>query len=262
MRPVLYLAVASLLLYSCKKEDSQSNSLKPIAKIVTRSGSDSTVIEYSFDSQNRFAQEKTTDNGDISTISLVRDGSGRATRVVESVSGSTSGSSVTDYTYLSASDRKLRNGILMLDIGIPVKDSIAFTYATKVSKTMHYYSASGVPSFVAYYYEYSYDGRGNMSQVKVYQPNSSNVMELLATINFEYDTKVNPTYFNDDVLVEYLGSQFVSPNNITKVSIVAQDPSDNFTSTIVYEYGADNRPLKATTTANGASFVSTYTYRN
>jgi hypothetical protein len=264
MKNALYLTLLVLLfIASCKKEDSGSGGQKLLAKIVTKEGTDSTVSEYSFDSQRRFAQEKSTSGSDITTISLVRDANGRATRVVESVTGSDPITYVTDYTYLNSGDRKLRNGLFKFDFGgLVITDSIAFTYATKVSRTTHYYSATGVPSTQAYYYEYSYSGSGNMTQVKIYQPNASGVIGLTATVNFEYDTKINPVYFNEDVLVEYIGSQYNSPNNITKVNIVAADPSDNFTATTVYEYGSDGRPVKATTTADGSTFVSVYTYRN
>ena len=263
---IAVLLVAAVL-PSCKKDDAGSSSQNLLAKIVTKQGSDSTVAEYSFDSQGRFVQERSTavdaSGSETTTISLVRDANGRATKVTEAITGSSPATFATDYVYVSPSDKKVRNGIFLFDFsGLQVRDSIAFTYATKVSKTSHYYTAAGVPTTQAYYYEYAYDGKGNMTQVKVYQPNSSGVITLTATVNFEYDAKISPVYFNDDVLVEYLGSQYVSPNNITKVSIVAADPADNFTATTVYEYRADGRPTKATTNADGSTYVSTYTYKN
>jgi len=254
-----------VVMSSCKKDDTGSDSQNLLAKIVTKQGSDSTVVEYNYDSQLRFIQEKTTSvdasGAEINTISLVRDANGRATKLTEAVSGS--GTYVTDYAYVSPSDKKLRNGIYRFDYnGTQVTDSIAFAYATKVSKTTHYYSAVGVPSTQAYYYEYTYDTKGNMTQAKLYQPNSSGTTVLSATINFEYDNKINPIYFNDDVLVEYLGYQYTSPSNITKVNVVGADPADNFTATSVYEYRADGRPTKATTTADGSTYVAVYTYKN
>jgi len=238
------------------------NGQRLIAKIVTKSGMDSTVIEYSFDSRSRFAQEKTTAGTDVTTISLVRDASGRATRMVQSVMGSTPATLVTDYTYLNLGDSRLRNGILKTDVqGVAVTDSIAFTYANRVSRTRHYYSAVGIPSLTAYYLEYSYDARGNMTQAEVYQAIGLNAVELAATFSFEYDNNPSPVYFKDDVLVEFLTSQFVSPNNVTKISLVAADPADNFTATTVYEYRSDGRPSKATRTVGGDTYVSTYTYR-
>jgi hypothetical protein len=267
---VLFLLVA-LILPSCKKDDNGSKEPTQLVKIVTKQGSDSTVAEYTFDSQGRFVQERTTETAgtstDVTTLSLDRDANGRATRVLESATGSDPYTYQTDYVYLNPTDKKIRNGIFKFDFlgtGTPlqVTDSIAFTYATKVSKTNHYYSATGVPLTQAYYYEYSYDGNGNVTQAKAYQPNSAGVIGLAFTVNFEYDTKTSPVYFNDDVLVEYIGSQYTSPNNPTKVSVVAADPADNFTANTVYEYRSDGRPSKSTTTANGNTFESVYTYKN
>jgi hypothetical protein len=262
MRRILYFLAGTMLVLSCSKETSVENGQRLIAKIVTKSGTDSTVIEYSFDSRSRFAQEKTTSGTDVSTLSLVRDASGRATRMVQSAMGSMPATVVTDYIYLSAGDSRLRNGILKTDVqGLAVNDSIAFTYATRVSRTTHYFSAVGIPSLTAYYLEYSYDARGNMTQAKVYQATGLTTVELAATLSFEYDNNPSPVYFKDDVLVENLTTQFLSPNNVTKVSLVAADPTDNFTATTVYEYRSDGRPSRATRTVSGVSFVSDYTYR-
>jgi hypothetical protein len=182
---------------------------------------------------------------------------------LESATGSDPYTYQTDYVYLNPTDKKIRNGVFKFDFqGLQVTDSIAYTYATKVSKTNHYYSATGVPVTQAYYYEYSYDGNGNVTQAKAYQPNSTGVIGLAFTVNFEYDAKTSPVYFNDDVLVEYIGSQYTSPNNPTKVSVIAADPADNFTANTVYEYRSDGRPSKSTTTANGNTFESVYTYKN
>ena len=262
MRRILYFLSGMLLLLSCNKDNSLENGQRLIQKIVTRSGTDSTVIEYSFDSRSRFAQEKTTSGTDVTTISLVRDASGRATRMVQSANGTPPLTLVTDYTYLNATDFKLRNGLLKTDLnGLAITDSIAYTYTTRVSKTTHYFSGVGIPGIVAYYLEYTYDARGNMTQAKVYQASGLNQFTVAATLSYEYDNNPSPVYFKDDALIENLDTQFLSPNNVTKVSLVAADPTDNFTATTVYEYRSDGRPSKATRTVAGVSFVSDYTYR-
>lgn len=261
---LILLFTISIILFSCKKNDVNNSSSSQLLKVVSTLGSDSTVTEFTYDGNGRFIVEKTTvvENGssEISTKSIVRDAGGRATRVVESLPGI---SAFVDYVYLNPSGPKVRNGLLKLDFGgIPVTDSIAFQYGTKVSKTTHYYSLLGSAPEVAYYIEYAYDGKGNMTQVKFYQPDDAGDITLSDTYNYEYDDKVNPVYFNDDVLVEYVGNQYVSPNNLVKINVVSADPSQNFRLSNVYEYGADGRPVKMTTSIEGgATYQSVYTYK-
>lgn len=262
---LLLCAVFALAMFSCKKNDVSNNSSgSQLLKVVSTLGSDSTVTEFTYDGNGRFIVEKTTvvedGSSEVSSKSIVRDASGRAKRVVESVPGF---SGFVDYTYLNPTGSRVRNGLLKFDFGgIQVTDSIAFQYATKVSKTTHYYSLLGSVTEVAYYIEYAYDGKGNMTQVKFYQPNDAGDITLSDTYNYEYDDKVNPVYFNDDVLVEYVGNQYVSPNNLVKINVVSSDPSQNFKLTNVYEYGADGRPVKMTTSIDGgATYQSVYTYK-
>ena len=63
-------------------------------------------------------------SSEVSSKSIVRDASGRATRVVESLPGI---SAFVDYIYLNPSGSRVRNGLLKFDFGgIPVTESIAF----------------------------------------------------------------------------------------------------------------------------------------
>lgn len=250
-------------LFSCKKEDAPASSTNPLVKVVSKAGSDSIVSEYSFDGAGRLAQEKifiVDDFGqEVQTLSIVRDGSGKATRVVYAYAGSDPSTEITDYVY---NGNRVKHGIWNFNFnGLTVKDSIAFTYASKVSKTAHYLSLSGTPATLGNYNEYTYDGRGNMTQAKLYSLFSPGSTELTATISFEYDTNVNPWYSNDDVLVEYVGTQYISPNNVTKVTVAAADPSESYQIVNTYEYGPDKRPIKATSLYDGTTYQVTYTYK-
>lgn len=257
------IAVLIAGLYSCKKEDAPVASTNPLLKVVSKAGTDSIVSEYSFDGSGRLAQEKITVadvfGEEIQTLSIVRDGSGKATRVVYAYAGTDPSTEVTDYTYTGS---KVKHGIWNFDFnGLSVKDSIAFTYASKVSKTSHYLSLPGVPATLGNYNEYTYDGRGNMTQAKLYALYSPGSPELTATISFEYDTNINPWYSNDDVLIEYVGTQYISPNNITKITVAAADPSDSYQIVNTYEYGPDKRPVKATSLYDGTTYQVTYAYK-
>jgi len=250
-------------LFSCKKEDAPVGSTNPLLKVVSKAGSDSIVSEYSFDGAGRLAQEKIIvvedSESEIQTLSIVRDGSGKATRVVYAYAGSDPSTEVTDYIYNGS---KVKHGIWNFNFnGLTVKDSVAFTYASKVSKTAHYLSLLGAQATLGNYNEYTYDGRGNMTQAKLYSLFGPGSAELTATISFEYDTNVNPWYSNDDVLVEYVGTQYSSPNNVTKVTVAAADPSESYQIVNTYEYGPDKRPTKATSLYDVTTYQVTYTYK-
>jgi hypothetical protein len=262
MRNTLVISVFALLaLSACKKDDAASKTPNLLDRVVAKEGTDSTVTVYGYDSQKRFITETSTGTGGSSSVSLVRDANGRITRVVENDGSNTY---LTDYVYQGPSDRKVRNGVYKFSNGgIQITDSIAFTYGSKVNKTGHFYSAAGVPTRQFYYYEYTYDSRGNMSSAKVYQDGSgAGTLTLQGTITFQYDDKINPIYSNDDALVEFIGSQYTSPNNITQVIAVGTDPANNFSATIIYEYRSDGRPTQATTVSLGSRTVATYTYKN
>lgn len=262
MKKAFFISLLAVLaLGSCKKEDSGSQNPNLLDKVVAKEGTDSTVTVYGYDSQKRFVTENSVSSGGTSSVSLVRDANGRITRVAENAGTDTY---LTDYVYLGATDKKIRNGIYKFSFNSQqITDSIAFTYGSKVNKTAHFYSVPGVPVQQVFYYDYTYDTKGNMSTVKVYQDaTGTGALTLQGTITFLYDDKVNPIYSNDDALVEFIGSQYASPNNITKVTIVGTDPADNYTANITYEYRSDGRPTKSTTIANGSTTVATYTYKN
>jgi hypothetical protein len=260
--PIIFLA----LIFSCKKEDAPAPQ-NILAKVVTKEGTDSIVISYTYDAQNRFVGESTNDpiNKETFNRSLSRDNNGRVTKITDAEVSSTPGSTFTDFVYLGTTDTKIRNGkSSFLQSGQTIFDSIAYVYnGAQVARTNHYWSTASIPYTLIEYYEYTYDARGNNTLVKYYQTNASGTsFPLVYTASFTYDDKINPLYSKDDALVEYFGNQYISPNNITGITFnVPGSPSSNFIGTITYEYRSDGRPTKSTTTISGTSSVSSYTYR-
>jgi len=263
---LLYPVIFLVLISSCKKDDAPA-SKNLLDKVVTKVGADSTVTTYSYDAQNRFVRESTNDpvNNETSSVNLIRDNNGRVTKLIDEVIGSSSESTTTDFFYLSPSDARLRNGkTIYTDLGVILKDSIAYEYSgNQVTRTNHYYSENNGPYVMYDYYAYTYDSRNNVSSVKYYVLGSGGTnFELYATITYTYDDKINPIYSKDDALMEYIGNQYVSPNNVTSLTYTdPSSPADNFTANVTYEYRSDGRPIKSTTTALGSSSVSTYSYK-
>jgi YD repeat-containing protein len=253
---------------SCKKEDSNEAAATPLLdRVVTRFGSDSTVTTYSYNSAGKITGESSREtDGSNSSLTFERDSQGRISRITSRLTapGTAAETDVTDYIYLGPADVKVRNGLNLFNSGtVQVRDSIAFTYSgNRVTRTDHFYSASGIPPVNVIRYEFQYDARGNMTQVRLSQVTSlTGPLQVSGTLNLSYDDKTNPLYTTDDALVELVTTQYVSPGNVTRLNFVAPDPADNFNATITYEYGTDGRPTKATLTESGSSTVSTYTYK-
>jgi|GEM_PF-46064 len=85
---------------------------------------------------------------------------------------------------------------------------------------------------------------GADSAVASFTCNSQNKLTLESA-----DDKINLLYSNESALVEYVDNQYVSPNNVTRISYVATTPSNSFSVNFSYEYRADGRPTKSTASA-------------
>lgn len=268
---ILFATLFALFFASCKKEDSASQSKNLLDKVVIKQGTDSSTITYTYNSQNKFIGESTTDvsGGTTSTYSrvLTRDNLGRITKITENEAtpGTASTSTFTDYFYLGTSDIKMKHGLFTFPQGsTTIRDSAAYTYVgNSVTRVSHFWST---PTFLAtqiYYYEFKYDTKGNMTEFKSFSDNTpvSGNFQLQGTATFTYDDKINPLYANDPALVEYVDNQYVSPSNVTRLSYVAANPANSFTVNISYEYRADGRPTKATASVSGFTSVSTYSYK-
>lgn len=261
--PIIFLA----LIASCKKEDAPAPQ-NILDKVTTKEGTDSIVTSYTYDAQNRFVGESVNDpiNSETYTRSLTRDNNGRITKITDAEVSSTPSSSVIDFAYLGATDTKLRNGKTFFVVSnVNINDSSAYEYnGAQVARTNHYWSTATFPLTLIEYYVYTYDARGNMTEVKYYQtdaPGSTN-FQLVETLTFTYDDKINPIYSKDDALVEYFVNQYVSPNNMTGLTYSSvSNPANNFSATFTYEYRSDGRPTKSTLSIGGSSSVSTFTYR-
>lgn len=274
MKKLLVLAVVFVtVLQACKKNNDDAEAPENIlARTVTKEdgSADSSVTEYTYDSQNRLLSENF--DGDVNSIrTLTRDNNGRVTKQTdtESQPGTASETTVIDFIYQATSGPTVRNGIEVfdLDASITIRDSIAFNYSgNKVSRTTHYWTVPSIPSFPpteVEIWEYQYDSRGNMREARYFVDTSSTLSgpTLLATLTFQYDDKVNPLYTNDDALAEEVFNQYVSPNNVTSLAITSPIPGNDATITVSYEYRADGRPTRSTTSVSGSSSTTTYTYR-
>jgi hypothetical protein len=273
MRKYHYIIVLLFVagLSGCQKEFTPAPTDPPIfgesllLKVAYVSDTDSIVSEFDFDGAGRFLTEtsKIFDGPDIEerSISLLRDSSGKVNRSVYRYKYSGSDAKVEERSYLYNAGR-VKYGIRNYLIGASnVRDSVVFTYQDKVSRLDQYVSFEGLEPNLFQYYEYTYDSRGNITQITNYLTGSNTSPFLFSTIKYAYDDKINPLYSNDDVLVDFGDHRYVSPNNMVSITEKYADPVYDSQTTFSYEYGPDNRPLKATRVTDGVIIQETYTYK-
>jgi hypothetical protein len=270
---LLFAAVFTVMIASCKKDDSGPKPQNLLDKIVTKEGSDSAVTTITYNSQNKITGESTDDkiNDYTSARVFARDNAGRITKITdnESSPGTATSSTFTDYFYLTAAETKLKNGLATFPQGsVTVRDSSAYTYTgNNVTRISHFLSTPTFPVAQVYYYEFKYDTKGNLTELKSFFDNAPGTgnFQLGETITYTYDDKINPLYSPESALVEsitdFLYDRYVSPNNVVGLNYVGSDPADNFSANFTYEYRADGRPTKSTLTVVGFTSVSTYSYK-
>lgn len=260
-----------LFLYSCKKNASNDSVPQPIVqsnlltKIVSKSGNDSVITEYSYDTGKRLVFEKVTKvtSGAIerSSLKIVRDNSGIVTQTTE----------IADYLIASGVDSivilfanvagkytssvfKIRQG------GITVWDSTSYLYdaAGRIIRDQHFQKVSGVPFTQIYKNEYVYSSAGNLDSIKQ-SDFSGGVYTLSYSLAFNHDSKLNPLQLQNDAIILY-HFWLLGANNATKTQAFHSNPSYNNSITIVYTYRSDNRPLTSVTTKMPSGNISNETY--
>lgn len=263
------IALISLITFSCNKDEETPTIIQPLlVKIVAKQGNDSVVTSITYNADKKVANvEQKESSGETTSSQVTWDDLFRIDRInfFYTPAGGTTTSMVYDFFYLTATDSKLRNAKTVIGSGdLPITDSIAYTYnGNKVLRTSHYYTQGSDPARLVYFYEYTFDGQGNMSEAKLYEALSgSTEPTLVGTFAFQYDGKVNPIYLPQDALVEYIEYQFICPANVSKIDFTGVDGAENFTANITYTYREDGRPLTATRIQNTDTLNLTYTYQN
>jgi hypothetical protein len=223
------------------------------------------TIEFTYDASNRLIKyTNKQDLGGGNTISgqtkVTRDGAGRVIREV-GIDDFTGDSSVTVYVYQNATDRKVKYGIDGED-GSPFRDSLIFSYTGDLCTKITFYTSTNSGADYDLYSEltYRYDSRNNVVEATESISDGS-ALVLAAKYGYEYDTKVNPVYFRDDMLLLNSDLLFNSPNNATKLSFTVFDPNITIAQTVSYQYRSDNKPSKANGNYSGAPYTINYTYQ-
>lgn len=280
MRQIVTAAAAlvSVFLFSCQKEvnennggggSNNNNNPNLLKKTVEKSGSDSTVVTYTYNSAGKLTNMNTLGSIGGQTFDLkqrfVRNSAGIIQQtIIKSDQFIQFGidSVVTKVNYDAANNR-YKNAITSISLlGFSFKDSLVYQYDASGKLTTEIdYSDDGtgggyVPSGKT---EYVYTGSNLTTQKDYTYDDTSASWDLDETDTYEYDAKTNPVQFVADAPVLGIAG-FFSANNATKITAVNADPTKNAVTTETYTYNAANRPATGTSTTNGTASDLTFFY--
>lgn len=268
MKKTLIAFCAAALLTACQKEPdlvdpgnptggggtgggttTQKNSLRRQVQV---NGTDSTIMDFTYDASGRPVGLKYSDAGDEAQVRLVRNSSGVLTRMVIIADGlfqqGVVDSITTNLFYNSGSSQYTHSRIDATISGVPVSDSSAYTYSGGKITSVTSYSKLAIPGMSYQPYaksDYTYSG-SNVSSVKSYDYSAVGTLTLSNTVNYTYDTKVNAiTLGAEGVLLSF--PTMVGDNNVTKEDDIDPGPPPSTSSyTSTYTYTSFNKPAGGT----------------
>jgi hypothetical protein len=269
------LILVILLFSSCQKEADFGIVPTPagaglLVKVVEKTGTDSTVISYSYNAAKKLIREKISGfsqgtNLDLDTR-INRNSAGIITQTVirsAAFAGSPVDSVVTRYNYNTSTSRYTSSVIGITIGGFTLSDSTGYNYdaAGRIDKDETKQFITLQPPAITGKTEYSYSAGGNLSTVKYYSYDDVlRVFVLDETYNFTYDTKINPMKLGVEGIV-LARTPYYSANNFVKIDYIdAADATNNTTTNIVYTYNTDNTPKTSVSTETPSGIVSNITW--
>ena len=240
-----------------------------LVRAVSKTGADSVVITYGYDAAKRLILEKIVGISQGVNVGneqqIIRNGSGIITKLVQknaALQQAGLDSIVTAVHYDASTSRYSSKVQEITFMGFSSKDSSVFIYDAngKITGEDSYQSdpLSGTYS-LTFKTVYAYATNGNLDSFKQYDLSNGST-DLVATVTYTYDTKVNPLHLNNEAFV--IGKpESISVNNI----VMAQyndltDPTNNITFSNTYTYNSANKPATGISTQNPGNIVSNGAY--
>lgn len=223
------------------------------------------TLDLTYDASNRMVLLKATQDlgaGNVlsSQTKLTRDAAGRIITEV-ATDDFTGEETVTNYVYENATSKKVKYGILTED-GFSYQDSLAFTYTGDLCTKVTFYTSTdeGETYDLEAEVVFRYDNRNNVVEASE-SYFDQNTLVPVSKFVYEYDTRVNPVYFKDDVLLLNSELVFGSPNNPVKLTYTVLDVNISIAQTLSYQYRSDNKPSKANGTYSNVPYTIDYSYK-
>ncbi len=272
---IVLTTLTALVIVSCQKEiDWGLGGDQQLMKIRSQTGTDSTVISYTYDAQGRLIRENTVGVSGGTTLdndlTINRNSSEVITTTVQKSAALIAGgidSILTRYYYNTTNSRYTASAFDISLGGFSITDSAIFIYDNngRVASDTHYIVSSLIPAFQALADQYTYSGNG-LDLVTVAQlaaANPGDPLSPVSTQTYTFDSKVNPIKFKDEGVI--LGrTGFFDANNPSQLVLDnAADPSTNFTMDYTYKYNLAGKPDSSygTRTPGATVTASKYFYQ-
>jgi len=258
------------MLFSCQKEADFANSGGNggaidalLLKIVSRSGSDSSTLEFGYNSSKKLMTLVTTDvtSGTTSVTQerVDRNSQGTIQRLIikdDVYQQAGLDSVVTNIEYNSG---RYISKVTILDLGVVVfRDSVSLIYdagGKVVTERIYDDLATGTYEENSKI-DYTYSGN-NIATIKQYSFDGSTYSPVVTYTYDEYDNKVSPMNIGFEAFV-FDSPAMYSSNNPTRSS--AGDSGSSQTFVTSYTYNSANKPLTGTSTIQPGNVTATATY--
>ncbi len=275
----------AIFLFSCQKEIKFLNGSggggttgNKLVKTVFKSGTDSVVTNYTYNSSAKLINEKsvgmsgTFDAGN--EVRYYRNGSGILTRftqinpnfVVVGID-----SVVTNVYYNSSLSRYAASVFKIIFMGFSITDSSVMIYdgTGKLIRTDEY---QNIPLVTTGYElvaktNYTYDAIGSITQMDIYSHDAATSTDNLeGTYKYSYDAKSNAfdavamlSQKYEAIITDHI--EWVSIHNVNKFEFFdLLTPANNFTFDFIFTYNSNNKPATATGTQTPGGAVQTGTF--
>lgn len=275
----LVLLFLVLLVSACQKEidwGSGSGGVTDqlLARIVSKTGTDSTIVTYTYNTAKQLTGETTTGISGTTTqnsdLKIYRNSTGIITRTVQTADALLSNgidSIVTRFNYNSGTSRYTSSLFAVTLMGINITDSTAYLYdaAGKLTGDEHYLKSGILPAILSAKNQYTYSADGLNVTIASQQASTTvgGPLQPLSTQTYTFDTKKNPLILKQEALVLFRTTLF-NANNPVKLAVTdPTDPTNDFSQDYVYRYNAAGKPDSswATRTPGGSVTVSKYYYQ-
>jgi len=267
---ILLLAAATLGLFSCQKEVDFANSNGGngptdvvLQKLVSKSGSDSSTLEFGYNSSGKLMTLNTIDvtsgTTSITRERVDRNPQGIIERLIIKDDQYQQAGLDSVVTVMEYNSGRYISKVTTIDLGIVVfRDSVLLIYDAQgevITEKIYDDLATGSYEENAKI-DYTYSGN-NIATIKQYSYDGSTYSLVFTSTYDEYDNKVSPMNIGIEAFL-FDSPAMYSSNNPTKSSIADSGSSQAFTTS--YTYNSVNKPLTATSTIQPGNSTATGTY--
>lgn len=276
-----------IFLFSCQKEISSENGNSggnngngstngKLVKIVEVTANDTLVTLYGYDSQDRLQTMTIDGKANGMTTHQYRkvewDAAGRVVRVKQylEMNGMSADTAVNIIHYPNATTTDYDYSVNTMGMmGFTSIDSTVYTYSNgKLVKEISYTSTPllGLPPVESSKVEFTYDGSGRVSILKMYgdisPATTGGPLVHIATQTYTYGTSLNALAISSNAAQNFWINGMPNASNEATVKMQMDDlttPANSLTMNMTYVLGGGNKPLSATATGS-AGRVTKYTY--